>query len=120
MSTQIVKGLLFHYSTEELAAQMQSRAEHHEDRARTKESALPELKKAVETIKTTAEASTVARMSKVHNAYHFDGDQVADLENDIRDHKNKALVFRTLAEHLVPNATYELGEHDLQRLEIVK
>ncbi len=120
MSGQIIKGLLFHYSTDELAKQMRERASYHDDRAITKEGALPELRKAVETVKASADAATVARMSKTSNAYHFDGDQVADLENDIRDHRNKALVFRTLADHLVPNATYELDESALRRLEIVK
>ncbi len=61
-------------------------------------------------------------MSKFNsNSYHFDAnDQVTNLENDIRDHRNKALVFRTLAEHLVANATYELDEGALRRLEILK
>ncbi len=60
-------------------------------------------------------------MSKTSNSYHFnDDDQVGALENDIRDHHNKALVFRTLADHLVPHATYELDESALRRLEILK
>ena len=120
MSTLIVKGLFFHYTTEELAKLMRARAEYHDDRAAKKESAMPELKKAVETVKNATEATTVARMSKVSASYHFDGDQVEELEKDIRDHRNKAIVFRALAEHLVPNATYELGEDALRRLEIVK
>lgn len=120
MST-IVKGLLFYYSTEELAKQMRDRATYHDDRAAQKEGALPELKKAVETVKSTAEFTNVARMSKLNNNYQFDGgDQVESLENDIRDHRNKALVFRALADHLVPSATYELDESALRRLEIVK
>jgi len=121
MST-IVHGLLFHYSTAELAEQMRGRADYHDERAKQKEAALPELKSAVETVKANAEAAIndVTKMSKFSN-YHFDaGDQVEALENDIRDHKNKALVFRTLAAHLVPDATYELDEGSLRRLEILK
>jgi len=45
---------------------------------------------------------------------------VEALEADIRDHRNRAIVFRTLADHLVPHATYDLDESDLRRLEIVK
>ncbi len=120
MSTHIVKGLFFHYTTEQLAQHMRERAEHHLDRAATKESALPELRKAVDTVQASTEASNVTQMSKTNNSYHFGGDQVDNLESDIRDHKNKALVFRTLADHLVPNATYELDESALKRLEILK
>lgn len=122
MSTLIVKGLLFHYTTEELDKLMNARAGYHEDRAKQKESALPELKKAVDTVKasTDAEVTDVARMSKAGVAYNFGGDEVESLKRDIRDHKNKALVFRTLAEHLVKNATYELDESDLRRLELIK
>jgi hypothetical protein len=117
--SQIVKGLLFHYSTEQLAETMRARATHHEARAAEKEGALPDLRRAVDMVKASAEAKAVAQMSK-GSSYHFDGDQVTELESDIRDHKNKALVFRDMADHLVPNATYELGEAELRRLEIVK
>lgn len=120
MTTQIVKGLFFHYTTDELGLHMRARAVHHEGRASTKESAIPDLKKAVDTVRAAAEATNVAQMSKVSNSYNFSKDQVDQLEEDIRDHRNKALVFRTLADHLVANATYELDENGLRRLEIVK
>jgi hypothetical protein len=48
------------------------------------------------------------------------GDHVEGLENDIHEHRNKALTFRELAAHLVQNAIYELCEADLRRLEVVK
>lgn len=122
--TQIVKGLRYHYTTEQLRDHMQKRADYHESRASQKEGALPELKSAVETVKAAGRgaATHVAAMSKFSNSnYNFDaGDQVDALENDIKDHRNKALVFRTLSDHLVPNATYDLEETELRRLEIVK
>lgn len=100
---------------------MTARADHHTGRAAEKEKALPALREAVATVKATAEATTVATMTKMQNSYHFDAaGQVDSLENDIRDHKNKALVFLEMAKQLVPNATYELGEADLRRLEIIK
>lgn len=119
--TQIVKGLRFHYTTQQLNDHMVARAAHHDQRAEQKASALPELRKAVDTVRSAAEATTVAQMSKFTNSYHFDaGDQVSQLETDIKEHRNKALVFRALAQHLVSNATYDLDENDLRRLEIVK
>ncbi len=47
------------------------------------------------------------------------GNQIEQLEEDIKNHRNKALVFRTLADHLVPDATYDLDEADLHRLEVL-
>lgn len=122
--TQIIKGLRYQFNTEQLATHMKARADYHEGRANHKEGALPELKNAVEIVKQagTAHATAIATMSKFSNSnYHFDPtDQVEQLENDIKDHRNKALVFRTLAGHLFPGATYDLDENDLRRLEIVK
>jgi len=119
----IVKGLRYHYTTAQLKEQMTGRAQYHEDRASTKESALPELRSAVEIVKKAGQIPVaVTQMSKFTNSnYHFDaGDQVEQLETDIKDHRNKALVFRTLAEHLVADAVYDIDENDLRRLEIVK
>lgn len=121
--TQIVKGLRYHYTTEQLCTHMLQRGNYHDERAKQKEGTLPDLKNAVETVKAAGcdAATHVAAMSKFNTNYNFDaGDQVEALENDIKDHRNKALVFRTLAEHLVPNATYDLEEAELRRLEIIK
>ena len=122
--TQIIKGLRYQFTTEQLRTHMTLRGEYHETRASEKERALPELRKAVDIVKAAGKtaASNVAAMSKFSNStYNFDAtDQVEQLETDIKDHRNKALVFKTLATHLVPSATYDLDENDLRRLEIVK
>jgi len=123
-NTTIVKGLRYHFTTEQLYAHMKNRSDYHESRANTKETALPELRAAVDIVKAagTTAATNIATMSKFSNSnYHFDaGDQVEQLEEDIKDHRNKALVFRTLADHLVDDATYDLDESELRRLEILK
>ncbi len=120
----IVKGLRYQFTTDHLREHMVQRAAYHEARATDKEAALPELQKAVDIVKAAGKvsATTVATMSKFNSAnYHFDtADQVEQLETDIKDHRNKALVFRTLADHLVPDSVYDLDENDLRRLEIVK
>ena len=120
----IVKGLRFHFTTLQLNDHMVARAAYHESRADTKETALPELRAAVDIVKAagTTAATNIAAMSKFSNSnYQFDpGDQVEQLENDIKDHRNKALVFRELSNHLFAGATYDLDEADLRRLEILK
>lgn len=119
-----VKGLRYQFTSEQLRQHMVDRAAHHESRATAKEEALPELRSAVEIVKKagTTAAASIAAMSKFSNSnYHFDaGDQVEQLETDIKDHRNKALVFRELSQHLFVGATYDLDENDLRRLEILK
>lgn len=120
----MIKGLRYQFTTEQLATHMKARADYHEGRSTEKERELYELQKAVDIVKKAGRTTTttVAAMSKFANSnYHFDPvDQVDQLETDIKDHRNKALVFRTLAGHLFAGATYDLDENDLRRLEIVK
>ncbi len=122
--TNTVKGLRYQFSTDQLRTHMVERAKHHEGRASTKETALPELRAAVDIVKKAGNtaAASIAAMSKFSSSnYHFDpGDQVEQLENDIKDHRNKALVFRELSIHLFADANYDLDEADLRRLEILK
>jgi hypothetical protein len=115
----MIEGLKYHFKSSELADHMRGRAEYHDKRAGEKEAALPDMKAALEKIKAHSPAKNVQHMSKVSNSYHV-GDPDEDLEADIRDHKNKAMVFRTLADHVVPSETYVLTESDLRRLEILR
>ncbi len=89
-----VKGLRFHFTTEQLRSHMMNRAIYHTTRANEKERALPELRTSLEKIKMHAPASDVTGMTKINNYsnYHI-GTLDVDLEVDILDHKNKALVF---------------------------
>lgn len=119
-----IKGLRYQFTSDQLRAHMVDRAKYHDGRADTKETALPELRAAVEIVKKagTQAAASIAAMSKFSNSnYHFDpGTQVEQLEQDIKDHRNKALVFRELSKHLFVDSTYDLDENDLRRLEILK
>jgi hypothetical protein len=120
--TNIIKGLRYQFTTAQLREHMLQRAVYHEERAVNKEGALPELQKAVDIVKSAGktQATAIAQMGKFSN-YHFNAsDQIDQLETDIKDHHNKALVFRTLSTHLWDHATYDLDENDLRRLEIVK
>ena len=123
-NANVVKGLRYQFTTDQIRTHMIDRAKHHESRASTKETALPELRAAVDIVKKagTQAATNMAAMSKFSGTnYHFDpGSQVEELENDIKDHRNKALVFRELSNHLFADATYDLDENDLRRLEILK
>lgn len=116
----MIEGFKLKVTSAELKTHCETRAKHHTGRADTKEAELPKLQAAMDAIKTHAEATNVSQMTKsgISNSYHMD-DPVGDLEKDIADHRNKALVFSFFANHLFDD-DYTLLESDLQRLEILK
>jgi len=117
----MISGLKLKVTSKELRQHCLDRAGYHARRGNEKEAELPSLKEAVDRIKGAGGGLTpdsLARMSK--GGYHLDPDSpVESLENDIRDHRNKSLVFCFFAEHLF-DEDYTLEESDLVRLEVLK
>ena len=126
----MIKGFRLKITKGELRTHCIERGNFHAQRAELKETKqMPELvalKEATEKVRaTTSEpVDELAQMSKLSNTrgYNFqssDPQQLIDsLEADIRNHRNKALVFKFFAEHLW-DEDYDLDEGDLQRLEII-
>lgn len=116
----MIEGLKIKVTSTELQNHCMERASYHTRRADEKAATLPDLKRAMETVKGHASPTNMANMSKTNSSYHLDADDpVRDLERDITDHRNKALVFKFFAEHFFQE-DYTLREEDLIRLEIVK
>lgn len=114
----MIVGLKFRLTSKELAEHCTGRASYHRRKADEKSAELPGLKEAMERIKASAPAKDVSHMSK--GGYLLDPSSAVDnLESDIRDHRNKALVFDFFAEHFF-DEDYDLKEDDLVRLEILK
>lgn len=116
----MIEGLKLRVPSAELREHCVARAAYHCERADVKAKELPALKDAMEAIKAGGgkAAETIARMSK--GGYNFNADSPVDsLEQDIRDHKNRALVFQFYADHLFEE-DYTLEKDDLVRLEILK
>ena len=116
----MIEGFKLRVTSSELRSHCEGRSLHHTDRAKTKEAELPNLQAAMTAIRTHADATNVSQKTKpsMSNSYHME-DPVGDLEKDIADHRNKALVFSFFAAHLF-DEDYTLTEPDLQRLEILK
>ncbi len=114
----MIEGLKIRVTHSELVAHCKERAAYHQRRADEKDAELPGLKDSMEKIKAGGAAVSVAHMNKSN--YRLDtADVIESLENDIKDHRNKSLVFAFLAEHFFPE-DYTLMETDLLRLEILK
>jgi len=117
----MIEGLKIRITSEELQKHCQERSKYHTDRAAQKQGELPGLKEALDKIKASGmkAAESMASMGG-KGSYHLDtSDPIEDLEKDIRDHQNKAIVFSFFAGHLF-DEVYVLQEADLTRLEILK
>lgn len=118
----MIEGLKIRVTSKELNAHMTARADYHATRADTKEHELPGIKDAMAKLKSGLNPEAVAVMNKtgMSSGYNLDPEGTVEaLERDIRDHRNKALAFRYLGDHLF-DEDYNLSEADLKRLEILK
>ncbi len=116
----MIDGLKIRVPSPELKKHMTERAGYHTGRADTKEKELPGIRDAMEKIGTALNPQAVSHMNKMSASYSLDPEStIENLENDIRDHRNKALAFHFLASHLF-DEDYNLNEADLRRLEILK
>ncbi len=118
----MIDGLRIKVGHEELADHLRERAEHHRKRAAEKTAKLPKLREAMDELKAANNAAgqSLGQMSKSNAIYASDPDSVVEkLEQDIKYHKNTALVFDYFASHLFPDV-YNLAEADLKRLQILR
>ncbi len=117
----MIKGLRFLLTSSELKDHLTARASYHTSRADTKEAELPQLRETLEKVTKLQPAQLVSNFSKGgRSSYGLDPeDTLTQLENDIRDHRNRALAFAFLSEHLF-NDEYDLERSDLVQLEILR
>lgn len=113
----MITGFCLRLTSAELQKHCSGRANYHAQREREYAKELPKVKESVEQLKKAGSSSpTVSYMSKGGS---YDVDIVKDMEEKIRDHHNKSLVFEFFASHLFEE-DYNLQENDLIRLEILK
>ncbi len=120
----MITGFRLRVPCAELVKHCRDRAAYHLGRAEAKNAELPKLREAMEQLKAatiTGLPTSVSRMTKGAAAYQSTDpeDLITNLEGDIRTHQNKSLVFDYFATHLFEE-DYDLGEADLQRLEILR
>ena len=119
----MIQGFHLRFTSEELRQHMVDRAAHHVARAIIKESEIPSLREVQDKIKAgTSAPEKAAGMGKFSNSTVGTSDvqqAIESLESEVRDHRNKSIVFKLFAEHLYAE-DYDLQEADLVRLEILK
>lgn len=114
----MIKGLQFRITSKELNEHLVARAGYHRERADSKEAELPQLKETLSKIKNTKPALHISGKSAAN--YQMDPDSpIEELETDIRNHRNSALSFDFMAQHLFEE-DYDLNESDFIRLELLR
>lgn len=96
----MIEGLKIQIDSDELEAHLNMRVEYHEKKMTFYDEQVRSLR-----------AGGVA-------AGHQSNDPVHSLEGSAKQHRDRASFFRFMADHLIPNETYQLDESDLGRLEI--
>jgi hypothetical protein len=97
----MIQGLQIDVSSTELKEHIQGRAKHHKEKAEWYEKQVRNLK----------EGGVTESMAS--------NDPTSSLQRSAEEHRQKFGFFSFMADHIVPNETYRLTEHDLSRLEFV-
>ena len=115
----MIEGFRVRVTHAELEKHCLDRSAYHHDRADTKEKELPALKESYERVTShNQNPDIMSGMNKTGMSYRME-DPIPQLEQDIRHHRNLALVFGFYAGHLF-DEDYNLTADNLRRLEIIR
>lgn len=104
--SEVIEGLKIDVPAAELKKMLEGRLEYHQAKAKAYEEQQAQLQKVEDQLGEEAK-----KLSKVSHA------TVAEtLESSIKKHKDQIIYYKFMAEHVIPNKTYRLQEHDLTRL----
>jgi len=101
----MIEGLKIDVKSQELSLHLSDRAEFH---------AVKEHFYDEQVVKLQENDASMATAGK------FSNDPVSSLRESAFRHKKKKKFFTFLAEHIVPDTTYRLEDHDLSRLELAE
>ena len=114
---EMVEGLHFRVTADELRSHLRARSTYHADRARAKEAELPNLQKSMGIVTGAPEGVPPVVIASTSNRYSFDPQSVIEqAKSDIENHKRKTKRFSFLAEH-VYDSPYALTESELREIE---
>lgn len=98
----MIEGLKFGMASQELKSYLGERVTHHRERAAWYRKKADEL---------TAGGVTSANITG--------GDPVGAMNTKAKQHEQGAALFQFMHDHVIPDETYQLGDSDLTRLEII-
>jgi hypothetical protein len=102
----MVNGLQFDVQSDELKKIVQTRVEYHTEKADVYTTKAASLKEALNGV----DEETRGKVSN--------GSPVGQLEDKAREHRNKAIHFQFMLDHVIQNDVYRLSQNDLHMLGI--
>lgn len=118
-----IEGIKLSITSAELKKLCEQRVEYHSKRA---EQQAERLKKLEPTFKEIEQEDEESANEAAHGFKYAssnapgDEDPLAKIRRRFKHHRDRATVFRFMAEHVVVNETYVMTESDLQKLEVIK
>lgn len=97
----MIQGLQIELSSDEIRQHLKNRVSYHSDKAEWYEGQIDSL------------SAGLREQPNISN------DPVSSLRRSLSEHQNKAAFFAVLRDHIIPDETYRLSEHDLGRLEFI-
>ena len=111
-----IEGIKLSITSDKLKKLLEGRVEYHTTKAKFFKDKAKELAPQMQEFEEEAE-----EIGKFSNSNRYGSeDPVQQLAAKAKKHTDRSTYFKFLAENLIPNETYILQEHDLQRLEVVK
>jgi len=102
----MIQGLFIDVPSTELKAMLEDRRKYHQDKVSAYTQQLEGLEKLE-----SALGEEARRMGKTSTATPKE-----NMEQAIQKHANQVIYYKFMAEHVVPNETYRLGDQELLRL----
>jgi hypothetical protein len=102
----MIQGLFIDVASTELKTMLEDRRKYHQDKVTAYTQQLEGLEKLE-----SALGEEARRMGKTSTATPKE-----NMEQAIQKHANQVIYYKFMAEHVVPNETYRLGDQELLRL----
>lgn len=115
-----IEGIKLSITSAELKKLCEARVEYHSTRARWNETKLKELKPTFDQATEDAEDEAEEQFKAMTYANNGNNNDPLDrFKRGARHHRDRAVVFRFTAAHVIENETYILTEEDLRKLEVL-
>ena len=116
----MIEGIKLSMTSTELKQLCEKRVTYHLGRAEWYQQKLAELEPALKEAAQDAADDSFDQLKYGNSGSRTDrGDPVERFKNGVAHHRDRATVFRFMAEHVITNETYVLTEGDLQKLEVL-
>lgn len=116
-----IEGIKLSITSVDLKKLCEDRIKYHLGRAEWNATKLKELEPTFKEANADFEEEAFEQMKGMsYNSNARSGDPLERFKTSHAHHRDRATVFRFMAEHIIPNESYVLAEADLRKLEVMR